>query len=164
MAREKTKWTNADSGGKSKTDIFPGQNDAGETECDGIDAEIKSIFDDLRTVGSPQSYSLGEVLAKAIAAEKARTGGKATASHGKISGGRLNESIKTYLRQMRQIWRIKSQQLQLQSVIALLLLSLGVVFIIAKSSSLARANSELVQINDEEPVQSNSKYNLIGQK
>jgi hypothetical protein len=39
-------------------------------ECDELDAEIKSIFDELRLVGSSQNYSLDEVLEKALIEEK----------------------------------------------------------------------------------------------
>lgn len=131
MARKETKWTKADFGGKSNGHVFGGQNNPDEAECGGIDAEIKHIFDDLRKIGSPQNHSLNEVLAKAIAAEKALTGAKVKASGGKASDGKFNEIPNTYLRQINNVWKIKSQQLQLQSIIAVLLVSLGVVFIMS---------------------------------
>jgi hypothetical protein len=75
-------------GKNSANDVFlPGDSDDENAECGGIDKEIEKIFDDLRLVGSPQKYTLTEVLTKAITAEKALLETKAEISREKAAFG-----------------------------------------------------------------------------
>jgi hypothetical protein len=105
------------------SEFAAGQNapNARDTEGDDLDEELKSIFDDLRLVGSPQEYSLDEVLVKAIRAEKESLENKVKTSGGKPPFGAFGKDMKSGAKQAFKIWE---GELQFQAA-TMLLLALG---------------------------------------
>ncbi|HEX9960440.1 MAG TPA: hypothetical protein VGB00_05880 [Pyrinomonadaceae bacterium] len=128
MADKTTKTGNANFIRNTNDKFTAGQNTpSGEDmECDGLDEELKSIFDDLRAVGSPQEYSLDEVLIKAIGAEKELSENKVKISSGKPAFGMFGENRKSGAKQILKIWDV---ELQFQ-VATLLLLTLGSIYLV----------------------------------
>ncbi len=127
---------------KVKANFIKKTNDVNDTECGGLDAEIKNIFDNLRRVGDPQVYSLNEVLLKAIATEKELIKAKVKTSNEKLSYGKFKDYVRTYIWQIFKVWEIKFQQLQFQEFMTVLLLSLGIVCIMSMLPSSVQANSK----------------------
>lgn len=141
MADKITKTRNTDADFSGKTDSkFTSQPDAagdgggsgGDIEYGGLDAELKSIFDGLRAVGSPQNYSLDEVLIKAIRREEEER--ELTADKVKIPVAEPAFSLPTGQNAksgIGQIFRFREIEFQFQvvSMLLLFLASIGIVFV-----------------------------------
>lgn len=140
MADKITKTRNTDADFSGKTDSkFTSQPDAaggggGDIEYGGLDAELKSIFDGLRAVGSPQNYSLDEVLIKAIRREEEEEQRELTADKVKIPVAEPAFSLPTGQNAksgIGQIFRFREIEFQFQvvSMLLLFLASIGIVFV-----------------------------------
>lgn len=131
MADKTTKMRNANFIKKTNGEFTAGHNtpNAVNIEYDGLDEEIKSIFDNLRSVGSPQEYSLDEVLVKAIGTEKKLLENNVKISDGKPSSGIFGKDGKSGRKQIFKIWDVELQ-FQLATMLILTLGSIYLVFIL----------------------------------
>jgi hypothetical protein len=130
MADKTTDMRNADTNFVRKTDSeFTARQNTSNDECieyDGLDEELKSIFDNLRLVGSPQEYSLDEVLVKAIGKEKELSENKVKTSKGKPAFSLSGKNVKSGIKHIFKIWRV---ELEIE-VATMLLLTLGFICLV----------------------------------
>ncbi len=98
------------------------EEDADHIERDEFAAEIKNIFDRLRTVGSPKNYSLDEVLAMAIAAEQERAKDAVSESNKNPSSSKPETSVQKTFQNAQNIFAASLKQLHFRELMGSFLL------------------------------------------